>query len=320
MSKMKKSLGRAETVLREHTKLLAVINKEVLSLQPLIAGLLLAESAASAAAADAALAGSELPDDSGDNAIAAATEKLMRQARKLQGLRLRDTALAVELGEVHGEIGQMLPDHEAEIRQTFSEEWTGAVQGLEQALARRQALESLIGKPFMGLVPVPQRTAAAADLADELFAPYNVRKKLSRGLSEIVGWSAIAESSVPPHPSLGAVVYDSQAVYRLRTDSFGCPAETLVVDATFPNGILSWLCRHGDAVTVRPESAGISAAAAAARQMAARQIEADASHSPTDPGTPFPEEVLERSREAGRINQRDAARADPAKTAHARIG
>jgi hypothetical protein len=324
-TKIKKAIARADKILSERAKILKAVEMEVAELSPLIDSRLAAEAAAAASAANAALAGDEaavthpsasvgepaieLPDD---GAISLAVERIRRQALKLRGLRSLLNEQGLELSAAHQELTDSLPAYIADIRQAFTEEWSSAVATFEKVLARRLALESLIGK--LELPAVPQRAAAAADLGDAMFAPHEALRKLNAGLSEITGWVGLTQNVLPPHPSLGvAAAYDPRGVYELARPMFGFAEGTKVVDATFHPGILEWLVRGWDAVPVRADSAVILAV-----QQAKQQIATASQRSEPDV-SPLPEEALTRGKEAHAINQRTAAQSDGSKAHHVTV-
>jgi hypothetical protein len=326
-TKIKKAIARADKILSDRAKILKAVEKEVAELSPLIESRLAAEASAAASAANAALVGNEagtvqvlasvgelaieLPDD---GAIGLAVERIRRQALKLRGLRSLLNEQGLELSAAHQELTDSLPAYIADIRHAFTEEWSSAVATFEKVLARRLALESLIGK--LELPGVPQRAAAAADLGDAMFAPHEALRKLNGAISDITGWASMAQNALPPHPSLGvAAAYDPRGVYELAHPVFGFAAGTKVVDATFRPGILEWLVRGWDAVPMRTDSAVILAV-----QQAKQQIERATASQRSEPDvSPLPEEALTRGKEAHAINQRAAAQSDGSKAHHVTV-
>jgi hypothetical protein len=321
--KMKKAIARADRILVQRNKLMRVIGNEVSELGPLIVARLDGEAAAAAAAADAALAetdsdtaiGSPLPRPGARDRQAEVGmwgERLQRQDLKLRGLRSLLYQQGSELAAAHEELRLELPAFENDIRAQFATEWAAGILTLEKLLSRRLALESFIGK-LDELPAVPQRATVAADLGDAMFAPHEVLRKLNDAISEITGWASMAQSVLPPHPSLGvAAAYDPKGVYELVRPFDGLEAQTKVVDSTFHAGILEWLVRGWDAVPVRADSAVLLHI-----QRAQRQIEGAASQRPEPNAPPMSEEALAKGREAHAFNRRDSAEADPARSHHA---
>jgi hypothetical protein len=308
-----KAVAGANKILSQRTIVLEAIRKAVTELDPLIASRLAAEASAAAAAADAILAGSETAGDGGDTAIGHAIKAIESQAIKLRGLRKRAIEQGVELVTADQELAASLPAYESDIRESFRGEYVAAIGALEKILVRRQAIEAATGR--LELPPVPQFAAGGADPVLSELAPHKTRAALRNALADIAGWDGlVARSSGPEGAALPIRTFDPTGVYELRSPQFGFEAGARLVTCSLNDGILEWLCSIGDAVPVREESPALSVV-----REANRKIAADTSRPELEPGIPFPAEVLERSREAQRINERDAMRANPDKATHVRM-
>ncbi len=148
---------------------------------------------------------------------------------RLEGLRRR---IVVSIGtELPGRLealNQELPEHIAAAQRAFREEWSRGAAEYSRLLAKRAALESLLGP--LGL---PDAAPGALPELGEIARPF---KRLEEIRSLIAGVGVTYE---PMRPEPNAPRIGQLEVFVLAREVRGVPAGTKVVEGCFPANVLA---------------------------------------------------------------------------------
>ena len=175
------------------------------------------------------------------------------QARKLEGLRMRLLDLAAQMPQHFQRLRVELSEYAEELKQSFAQEWSKAAAAFAPTLAKRRALEQLLGESLDLPEPGPE---GAPDLS-QLSGPQSRLAKLR----EIVDGAAYHAGS------RAATTIDPHIVFVLTRDTGELPQGSLVVSSSFPPGRLEVLVELGRAVPARdPEDQKVAKQAAEAKQ------------------------------------------------------
>jgi hypothetical protein len=272
---IKAALSGIDSVLSERAKVQDAIASAVAQLKPLIEARIDAEAALAAAEVEAVLGSDTRAGgvSSASQRVEKACAAIDKQAAKLAALRGRLTQQGTDLARAHQEISALIPEYVANLRSRFREEWADAVTAFNAAIARRKALEMVVGP-----MDLSEPGAVAADLGD-VSAPHEKLKQISDAIDLMVAWERVAHDEIFTRAMSTPRSYDPRAVYVIN-DAKGfdsCVEGDLVVDCTYPRGVLRRLVLAGYAVPyTRPEDKeGLTAAEAAQNRIRKEREEED---------------------------------------------
>ena len=242
-----KTLGAAEAALADYAKTGEVIAQQVAGLPALALKRLDAERGLDDAKAAQAL-GEPADVARAEKHLQAALAVLDAKADLLRGLRARLVGLAPKLAEAHSQLSAELPEHNQNLSASFAAKWSEGVKLFEALLGERNALEQVLGAPMD--LPAPTPTPSKPGEAGR---PHETATHLETAVETLVGMAkaATAPPAIVPIGSR-AVTYDPAGIYVMRRASDGLAAGTLVVPASFSEGVLcslvhsEWAIPHVD--------------------------------------------------------------------------
>jgi len=240
--KMKAAIKAAEKILGERGRLKAAISSAVEDLRPLIARRLEAENLLAAAEVGAAIAAKpESEIGAARRSVEDAHAGIARQAFKLSALRGKAAEQGAQLADAYRAVKTLLAGHNQEAGERFREEWSAGVQQFSRLLARRAAMERVLGRMDL---PEPAPSPDAVDLGD-LIAPHRTIEDLRAAVDDLTGMASLAAVPVMAHPHIPLRHYDPQGVYTLASPFDAIPAGAAVIETSFYPGILGRLVATG---------------------------------------------------------------------------
>jgi hypothetical protein len=238
---LQQELELTEQILGRFGKLNDAITDGVASLQPLILDRLAAErQLAQAQIAEAVEDGGEEAVEQAKQALQDAHRVLDDAGQRLSNLRGARAGLGGALASAHGALAAQLPGYLATLGAGFRQEWDEAAGRFAPTLARRLALENLLGRKLQ-----LQEPTAGAELPSLALGPEgrpaqvldSLKEHMSelRAISEIRAYTPTLPAGWPPRP------FDVSAVYRV-TKAYGAfSVGDLIVAASVEQGRLRWL-------------------------------------------------------------------------------
>jgi hypothetical protein len=242
LEKLKALLG-AENTLQAREKIIDALRAEEKRLSKLILERVAAERAL--VEGETAVTLGEQADANAvrrkvDGAIAA----INRQASKVAGLRSRLAGQAPELEAQRVALKSAMPSHMEAVKRKLSEEWAAGIAAFGALLAKRGAIESLVGKlPLADPRPVPY------ELPTDIAGPWRTIESIVEALDEIAGWNRAA--MMPAVDAMGNGAhhsFDASAVYVITHPAAGAEVGTLVMEPSFSPGTLNHMAQIGYAV------------------------------------------------------------------------
>jgi hypothetical protein len=203
--------------------------------------------------------------------VAGIQNEIASISETLAGLRRSMARLGPELAKEHAKLSEQMPEHHAQLKSDFLEEFRVGVEKFSQLLGKAQALQELLQEHLDLPMPAP----IAANLGALATPDLRLRESAE----------AITLAGAPPPYDLPGVpkqfFYDSSRIYQLRKDFTdpsgpGLPAGTLISDASFETGWTRHLVEVGDAITANDPVVQASADSARRLQVAQSRIESEA--------------------------------------------
>ena len=267
----------SEQLLARYGRLTDAIAGGVTALTPLIGARLDAEKELRAAQVQEALTpGTEAQQAvlEAELAVRAANAALDGAAGRLAALRAAQAQLGGQLAEQHQALASELPGYLATLAAAFTQEWNEASNRFAPFLARRAALEQLLGRKLKLAEPTAGAELPSLALGPE-GRPAQVLDSLKGCLAELKARNEMRTW----RPSNPAGFQDKEfvrdGVYVLSKPWSELPSGTLVVSASFEDGRLHWLVEYEHAAAYQDgqEAAGLHAARAGVDAIAKRERE-----------------------------------------------
>jgi hypothetical protein len=268
----------AEQILGRYEKLGSAVTTAVDGLQPLILDRLECERTLAQAEVQEAT-GEPADVEEAQAAVEAAHHELAEASRRLGSLRSAQSGLGGQLASAHAALAAELPAADAALRETFASEWNQHISAFGLVLARRAAVEKLLGQPLKLDEPTP---TPAADLPpdpipdlSQAAKPRRLLDSLKQCLAELKRAGDLRHYSPVNPPGWRSKLYDSSAIYTLTKPAGNLSAGVLVIEASFTPGELHALV-EGDSATLFVDAnatAGADAARAALQKIHTAEAE-----------------------------------------------